>query len=61
MKYVKPLPLYQQLMRKNGLKKMLPLPWIRRRLVGLEMRDKYFNLAVTNPENTIAAPFWYEL
>ncbi|KAK3220134.1 hypothetical protein Dsin_014104 [Dipteronia sinensis] len=56
MKYVKPLTLYQQLMRKNGLKNMLLFPWNRHRLLCLEMRDKYFNLAVSNAENTIAAP-----
>ncbi|KAK2647623.1 hypothetical protein Ddye_015112 [Dipteronia dyeriana] len=53
MKYLKPLALYQQLMKTNANNQC-------HRLFGLEMRDKYLNLAVSNPVNTIAAPLWQE-
>ncbi|PSS04168.1 Pre-16S rRNA nuclease [Actinidia chinensis var. chinensis] len=48
MKYVKPLSLFQELMKTTPLE--------RRRLLGLDVGDKYVGLAVSDTSNQIASP-----
>lgn len=48
MKYLKPMKLFQGLSKSNGLKK--------RRLLGLDVGDKYVGLALSDANNKIAAP-----
>ncbi|XP_073133126.1 uncharacterized protein [Henckelia pumila] len=48
MKYLKPMKLFQELSKSNGLKK--------RRLLGLDVGDKYVGLALSDANNKIAAP-----
>ncbi|TXG68322.1 hypothetical protein EZV62_003257 [Acer yangbiense] len=53
MKYLKPLKLYLELIKKNPM----PMrPFKRHRLLCLDICNKYLNLAVSNPDNTIAMP-----
>ncbi|KAK4860611.1 hypothetical protein QYF36_027241, partial [Acer negundo] len=53
MKYVEPLKLYQELIKKNVMTSM-PYEW--HRLLCLDISNKYLHLAVSNPENTISMP-----
>ncbi|XP_038875331.1 putative pre-16S rRNA nuclease isoform X1 [Benincasa hispida] len=48
MKYVKPLNLFRDLLKRNGLE--------HGRLLGLDVGDKYVGLAVSDPDNKIASP-----
>ena len=48
MKYVKPLGLFQELMKTT--------PLVRGRLLGLDVGDKYVGLAVSDTSNQIASP-----
>ena len=48
MKYVKPLRLFQDLLKTNSLE--------RGRLLGLDVGDKYVGLAVSDQHNKIASP-----
>ncbi|KAK0597752.1 hypothetical protein LWI29_028314 [Acer saccharum] len=53
MKHLKPLKLYLELIKKNAMP-MRPFKW--HRLLCLDICNKYLNLAVSNPDNTIAMP-----
>ncbi|TXG68317.1 hypothetical protein EZV62_003252 [Acer yangbiense] len=53
MKYVEPLKLYQELIKKNTISLWLS-KW--HRLICLDIRNECLNLAVSNPSNTIAMP-----
>ncbi|XP_052210897.1 uncharacterized protein LOC127813846 [Diospyros lotus] len=48
MKYVRPLTLYQELLKRNEVE--------RGRLLGLDVGDKYVGLAVSDTDNKIASP-----
>ncbi|KMT07886.1 hypothetical protein BVRB_6g145830 isoform A [Beta vulgaris subsp. vulgaris] len=48
MKHMKPLSLFQDLLKTNALE--------RGRLLGLDVGDKYVGLALSDPENKIATP-----
>ncbi|KAJ8449259.1 hypothetical protein Cgig2_002391 [Carnegiea gigantea] len=48
MRYMKPLSLFQDLLKSNALG--------RGRFLGLDVGDKYVGLAVSDPENKIATP-----
>lgn len=48
MRYMKPLSLFQDLLKSNALE--------RGRLLGLDVGDKYVGLAVSDPDNKIANP-----
>ncbi|KAL2936479.1 putative pre-16S rRNA nuclease [Bienertia sinuspersici] len=48
MRYVKPLTLFQDLLKTNAAK--------HGRILGLDVGDKYVGLAVSDPENKIAMP-----
>lgn len=48
MKYVKPLKLYQELLKSSELKKS--------RLLGLDVGDKYVGLSVSDANNKTASP-----
>ncbi|KAL2543674.1 Polynucleotidyl transferase [Forsythia ovata] len=48
MKYLKPLNLFQELLKSNEIK--------RSRLLGLDVGDKYVGLAVSDVDNKIASP-----
>ncbi|KAI3710835.1 hypothetical protein L2E82_40629 [Cichorium intybus] len=49
MKYMKPLSLYQDLLKVNAVE--------RGRLLGLDVGDKYVGLAVSDFNNKVASPF----
>ena len=51
MRYVKPLRLFQDMIKANVSK--------RERFLGLDVGDKYVGLAVSDPENKIATPLRY--
>ena len=53
MRYMKPLSLFQDLLKSNALG--------RGRFLGLDVGDKYVGLAVSDPENKIATPLRYVL
>lgn len=48
MKYMKPLNLFRDLLKRNARE--------RGRLLGLDVGDKYVGLAVSDPDNKIASP-----
>lgn len=48
MKYMKPVNLFQELLKSNGVE--------RGRLLGLDVGDKYVGLAVSDFDNKIASP-----
>ncbi|XP_028062475.1 uncharacterized protein LOC114265845 isoform X2 [Camellia sinensis] len=52
MKYMKPFNLFHDLMKTKPLE--------RRRLLGLEVHDKYVGLAVSDTNNKIVSPLRYE-
>lgn len=51
MKYMKPLNLFRDLLKRNARE--------RGRLLGLDVGDKYVGLAVSDPDNKIASPLRY--
>lgn len=53
MRYVKPLSLFQDLVRGNALE--------RGRLLGLDVGDKYVGVAVSDIHNKIASPLRYSI
>ena len=52
MKYMKPLSLYQELLKSPALE--------RGRLLGLDVGDKYVGLAVSDFNNKIVSPLRYD-
>lgn len=48
MKYLKPMKLYQQLLRSDKV--------TRGRLLGLDVGDKYVGLSISDADNKVASP-----
>lgn len=53
MKYVKPLKLFDEMMKRKVSK--------RGRLLGLDVGDKYVGLAISDSNNKIASPLRYNI